>query len=136
MKYKLNIKENGHSLWKYSGLIMMTLAFVALSAMLRFPYLYEWDSVNYVKALDEFNLFLNQPHPPGYIGFVFILNIMTAIFQNSFTAFLVIVLLSYVIFALFSALLAKELLKVEFNPGLYAFFLSVPIEFDFQQFFG
>lgn len=133
MKYKLNIKENGPSLWKYSGLIMTTLVFVALSVILRFPYLYEWDSVNYVKALDEFNLFLNQPHPPGYIGFVFLLNLMTAILQNSFTAFLAIVLLSYVIFALFSSLLAKELLQVEFNPGLYAFFLSVPIVFFHSQ---
>jgi hypothetical protein len=132
-KCKLRIDENGRSLWKYPVLILITLFFIGLSVMLRFPYLYEWDSVNYVKALDEFNLFLNQPHPPGYVGFVFILKVGTSIFQDSFTAFLAIILLSYVVFALFSTLLAKELFDIEFDSGLYGFFLSVPIVFFHSQ---
>lgn len=133
MTSQLKINHCGHSAWRFPGLFLMTMVFMTASVLLRFPYLYEWDSVNYVKAIDEFNLFLNQPHPPGYIGFVFILKMMAGIFQNSYYGFLAIVLISYFIFALFSTLLAKDLLKKEFSPGLYAFFLTVPIVFFHSQ---
>lgn len=33
-------------------------------------YLFSWDSVNFALALDEWDLSLHQPHPPGYLGYV------------------------------------------------------------------
>jgi hypothetical protein len=31
---------------------------------------YDWDSVNLIFAIDDFDLLQDKPHPPGYIGFI------------------------------------------------------------------
>ncbi|MCK4836501.1 MAG: hypothetical protein KAT17_07680 [Candidatus Aminicenantes bacterium] len=112
---------------KYFILFLITVIFLFLSFYLKFPYLYEWDSVNYVKATGEFNLFLNQPHPPGYLGFVLVLKLFISLFNSPLSGFVVLVLFSYIVFALVSTLLLKELTRICFNTWVYLFFLSVPM---------
>jgi hypothetical protein len=38
----------------------------------RSPSLDDWDSVNFVKAIGQFDMRLQQPHPPGYPGYIFL----------------------------------------------------------------
>ena len=44
--------------------------------MSRLPFcsqiMYHWDCVNFAMALEEFNLSKEQPHPPGYILYVYL----------------------------------------------------------------
>ncbi len=47
------------------------MGFVLLTRLpTRSDYLFSWDSVNFALAMDEWNLTLHQPHPPGYIAYV------------------------------------------------------------------
>lgn len=38
--------------------------------------LFEWDSANYALAMDEFDIYEHQPHPPGNPGFVVMLRLL------------------------------------------------------------
>jgi 4-amino-4-deoxy-L-arabinose transferase-like glycosyltransferase len=50
------------------------LGFFAVSVGLRVPFrtrlAYTWDSVEFTQAIREYNVVLNQPHPPGYFLYV------------------------------------------------------------------
>lgn len=48
--------------------------------------LYHWDSVNFAFALTEFNLAKEQPHPPGYIGYVWLGRLVDTLFHNAQTS--------------------------------------------------
>ena len=41
-------------------------------APVRSQFLFSWDSVNFALALDRWDLVLHQPHPPGYVGYVWL----------------------------------------------------------------
>lgn len=114
---------------RVATVLLSSLLFGALSLWCRFPTLYEWDSVNYVTATRSFNLYLIQPHPPGYIGFVMLLKGFISLLNSDFYGFYVLVLLSYFIYVLFSTLLFKELTRTSFNPAVYLLFLSIPMVF-------
>ncbi|HEX9870174.1 MAG TPA: glycosyltransferase family 39 protein [Candidatus Tectomicrobia bacterium] len=55
--------------WILVGLFVLTLA---TRWPLRVSSLEEYDSANYALALEEFNLVIHQPHPPGYIFFIWV----------------------------------------------------------------
>lgn len=52
-----------------------TLIFL-VAVLVRIPfratYLVNWDSVNFALGVEAFNLETHQPHPPGYLGYVFL----------------------------------------------------------------
>jgi len=56
--------------WGYS------LALFLLTLLSRIPFrsqiLYHWDSVNFALAIREFDISIDQPQPPGYIGYVWL----------------------------------------------------------------
>jgi len=49
---------------------LFVTAFIALLLLTRLPfmaeYLYEWDSIQFALGLEEYNVPLHHPHPPGY----------------------------------------------------------------------
>ena len=51
--------------------ILLLLATFAAYVATRSLWLDEWDCVQFALALDEFNLWKHQPHPPGYPVFIF-----------------------------------------------------------------
>lgn len=59
--------------WNQDWLMALGLFFSGLVSRLPFQSqaLYHWDSVNFAFSLYEFNLAKEQPHPPGYILYVF-----------------------------------------------------------------
>ena len=50
---------------------LMFAGFFALRLPFRSEYLVNWDAVNFALGTQQFNLETHQPHPPGYIGYVF-----------------------------------------------------------------
>lgn len=61
------------------------LAIVALATRvpLRSRILYHWDSVNYAFAMREFNVLREQPHPPGYIFYVWLCRLVDIFFRDA-----------------------------------------------------
>lgn len=51
-------------------------AIFLVAALVRIPfratYLVNWDSVNFALGVESFDLASHQPHPPGYLGYVFL----------------------------------------------------------------
>ncbi|MCG3207998.1 MAG: hypothetical protein FOGNACKC_01599 [Anaerolineae bacterium] len=56
--------------------------------------LYHWDSVNFAMAIKEFDLSKGQPHPPGYIGYVWLTRLVDAFFNNAQTTLVLISVIS------------------------------------------
>jgi hypothetical protein len=52
-------------------LVLSTVVICATRIPTRSRFLFSWDSVNFALALDHIDMRLHQPHPPGYLGFVF-----------------------------------------------------------------
>jgi hypothetical protein len=46
---------------------LLGLAALILRLIFRSRYLYHWDSVNFALSLEQYDVRLHQPHPPGYI---------------------------------------------------------------------
>ncbi|MDY7041607.1 MAG: glycosyltransferase family 39 protein [Chloroflexota bacterium] len=44
--------------------------------------LYHWDSVNFAYAMREFSVAKEQPHPPGYIGYVWLCRLVDLLFHD------------------------------------------------------
>lgn len=61
---------------------------LALGTILsRFPFrsqiLYHWDSVNFAYAMREFSVAREQPHPPGYIVYVWLCRVVDLLFHDA-----------------------------------------------------
>jgi 4-amino-4-deoxy-L-arabinose transferase-like glycosyltransferase len=56
--------------------ILLAAGLALFTIVSRLPFcsqvMYHWDCVNFVMALEEFNLSKEQPHPPGYILYVYL----------------------------------------------------------------
>ncbi len=111
-----------------TGAALVLLAF-ALRWTWRSRILYHWDSVQFALALDDFNLQLNQPQPPGYILYVWMGRWMRAL-TGGLDDNRALVLLS-ILFTAVSAVLIHRLAARLFNPArawLAAFlFLTSPL---------
>jgi hypothetical protein len=68
--------------WMAAGLFALTL-------LSRIPFrsqiLYHWDSVNFAYAMREFSVAKEQPHPPGYIVYVWICRLVDLLFSDAQT---------------------------------------------------
>ncbi len=75
------------SIWrKYLFLGLQAIILCCLAIWLRLPFqsqiLHEWDSVQFALALDNFDIRLHQPHPPG----MFVIYVFLGRFLNLFMA--------------------------------------------------
>ena len=65
--------------WMAVGLFLLTL-------LSRIPFrsqiLYHWDSVNFALAFREFDVAKEQPHPPGYIAYVWLCRLVDVFFHD------------------------------------------------------
>jgi hypothetical protein len=68
--------------WVAAGLFTLTL-------LSRIPFrsqiLYHWDSVNFAYAMSEFSVAKEQPHPPGYILYVWLCRLVDLLFSDAQT---------------------------------------------------
>ncbi len=72
----------------------------ALTILTRLPfasrYLYSWDSVQFALALKKFDMLQHQPHPPGYILYVFLGKLISLIFSDANYVYVVLSILASV----------------------------------------
>jgi hypothetical protein len=86
---------------------------IGLVLVTRVPFaskvLFNWDSVNFALATDNFNVIKHQPHPPGYFLYVFAgkaLNLMTG---DPNTSYVFISIIACALLVLLTYLLGREI---------------------------
>lgn len=65
----------------YIAVFLFLFAF-CLFVSTRSASLDEWDSILYANSIDDFNIILHRPHPPGYPLYVFTAKFINLIFDN------------------------------------------------------
>src|SRR5258707_2465234 len=84
--------------WKAAALVA---AWVYVS---RWPFrshaLFSWDSANFALALDKIDIAMHRPHPPGYLGYVFVARLLRHVFPDPNTALVVANLIATALAAL------------------------------------
>jgi uncharacterized membrane protein len=65
--------------------LVLMLAFGTLLSrfLFRSQILYHWDSVNFAYAMREFSVAKEQPHPPGYIVYVWLCRVVDLLFHDA-----------------------------------------------------
>jgi Protein O-mannosyl-transferase TMEM260-like len=74
------------------------------------PYLYTFDSVNYALSLEEYNIGLHQPHPPGYLLYSFSLRVVNWIVRDANLTMILFNVASTIGACIFLMLLVIEML--------------------------
>jgi hypothetical protein len=74
--------------------VRVSVGLFVLTALSRVPFrsriLYHWDSVNFAYAIREFSVAKEQPHPPGYIVYVYLCRLVDVIFGDAQTTMVAI----------------------------------------------
>src|SRR5438309_10064890 len=73
------------------------LILFTITLLIRIPFtsrlLYDQDSVQFALALEKYDVYLHQPHPPGYFLYVMLGKMMNIFFHYANTSFLVLSLI-------------------------------------------
>lgn len=96
-------------------LFIIALLIVITRLLFKSEYLYEWDSIQYALAINDFNIMWHQPHPPGYLFYILILKFCNIIFNNINNTFIFVNILFSILTALFLYLLSYQLFKNRLN---------------------
>ncbi|MDP8929172.1 MAG: glycosyltransferase family 39 protein, partial [Actinomycetota bacterium] len=100
--------------WLLAGILLLVA--LALHLPLRAEYLTNWDTVNYARGVQDFDVPRHQPHPPGYIGYIALGRLLSYVTGDASTA---LTLLSAIAGSLATA--ALYLLVRRFTAPRYAF---------------
>jgi len=115
---------------KNAGILLPTILFF-MTVVSRLPFhsraLYVWDSVNYALALEKFDIASHQPHPPGYIVYVWLGKLMSFFLHDPNLAYTAISILSSALAVVFLYLLAKEMGGQRTGLVASVFLLSSPL---------
>lgn len=67
--------------------LTVTASLFVLTLISRIPFrsqvLYHWDSVNFAFGIQEFDVLQEQPHPPGYIVYIWLCRLADLLFQDA-----------------------------------------------------
>ena len=77
-------KKSGSSLLQNNWVILLIIVLLGLLSRIpyRTEYLYHWDSVNFAYGMSEFNLAMEQPHPPGYLLYVWLSDLVNLLVHD------------------------------------------------------
>src|ERR1700694_3970218 len=64
----------------YAGAATLGCAVIATRIPLAGRYLFDWDSLQFALGMQRFNLASHRPHPPGYVGYIFLGRLLAALF--------------------------------------------------------
>ncbi|TEU11400.1 MAG: DUF2723 domain-containing protein [Anaerolineales bacterium] len=77
---------------------LLTIGLTLLTVLSRLPFrsqiMYHWDCINFAMALKEFNLAKEQPHPPGYILYVYVGRLVNSIVPDRAVALIFVSIVS------------------------------------------
>ncbi|HEY8475743.1 MAG TPA: hypothetical protein VIN09_02615, partial [Chloroflexota bacterium] len=93
------------------ALVVLGLALLALLTRLplRTTALYSWDAVLYARALEHFDVRVEQPHPPGYVGYVALAKLLQALVGESNTALVMVSVLGATVAVAMTVVLGRRL---------------------------
>ncbi|MDH4135289.1 MAG: glycosyltransferase family 39 protein [Anaerolineae bacterium] len=82
--------------WPNDTFLAVGLALLSIVSRLPFrsQIMYHWDCINFAMALQEFNLAKDQPHPPGYILYVYLGRLVNSIVPDRAVALTLISIVS------------------------------------------
>ena len=108
-------------------------------------FLYEWDSVNYALAFENYNIQQQQPHPPGYLLYVALGKAVNYIFNDPNTSMIFLSVVFSVLSVVLVYFMAKEIfsrkagiisgLLLVFNPFIW-FYGEIASIYIFEAFFS
>ena len=108
-------------------------------------YLYEWDSVNYALGFEKYDVLHHQPHPPGYIFFVWLGRLLNTLFNDTNTTIIFITILFSILTVVLIYFLVKQMFSREislivsiiiiFNP-LFWFYSEIATIYISEAFFA
>lgn len=100
-----------HNLSSFDMLILFLFCLIVIISRIPFmsKFLYDWDSVNYALAFENYDILLSQPHPPGYILFVAVGKAFNFIFNDPNVSLIFLSMLFSILTVIFIYFLAKEM---------------------------
>jgi len=106
--------------------IVVFLGLITIISRLLFPshILYHWDSVNFALSIEDFNLQLEQPHPPGYIFYVYFISTVNLIFNDPQITMVVISIVASVGSVILLYMLGRRMWKNDWVGFWSALFLA------------
>ncbi len=128
-------------------LISLILGFLVVITRVPFTskFLYEWDSVNYSLAFENYNILQQQPHPPGYLLYVTLGKAVNYVFNDPNTSMIFLSMIFSILTVILVYFMAKEIfsrkigvvsaLMVIFNPFIW-FYGEIASIYIFEAFFG
>ncbi|MBI5680175.1 MAG: glycosyltransferase family 39 protein [Methanobacterium sp.] len=124
---------------------VLTLLIVITRLPFVSKYLYEWDSVNYAIGFENFNILNHQPHPPGYIFYVYLGRGINTFFNDPNNTMIFISILFSVLTVLLIYFLAKQMFSRQiaiiasillvFNP-LFWYYGEIATIYPSEAFFA
>lgn len=103
-------------------MLALSLRFIFLS-----HWLTDWDSVQFAMALKDFDILKHQPHPPGYILYIFLGRVFNVLLKNDTLALTSLSALLGTLTAIPLYLLAKEITNKKIAFISTVLFLVAPI---------
>ena len=128
-------------------LIPLILGLLVVITRLPFTskFLYEWDSVNYSLAFENYNILQQQPHPPGYLLYVALGKAVNCIFNDPNISMIFLSIVFSVLSVVLVYFMAKDLfsrkvgiisaLLLIFNPFIW-FYGEIASIYIFEAFFS
>ena len=120
MTGKRKIQFNKAGIWAILGILVV---------ISRVPFFeetpFEWDSVNFLYAIERFDISDDRPHPPGYIGYVYLGKAVNLIIRQPQSSLLVINIMA----ALLLLLGVHVLVKPYWDEKSF-YFLSIILIFN------
>lgn len=129
--------------------IVIPLILSLLVIVTRIPFiskfLYEWDSVNYSLAFENYDILQQQPHPPGYLLYVALGKAVNYIFNDPNTSLIFLSMVFSILSVILIYFMAKEIfsrkigiisaLLLVFNPLIW-FYGEIASIYIFEAFFS
>jgi hypothetical protein len=67
--------------WTRARVVVVAFGFAVATVATRFPmrgrYLFNWDALQFALGIQRFDLATHRPHPPGYIGYIYLGRLLT-----------------------------------------------------------
>ena len=125
-------------------LILGFLVFISRTPF-RSSFLYEWDSVNYSLAFENYNILQQQPHPPGYLLYVALGKAVNYLFNDPNSSMIFLSMVFSALSVVLVYFMAKKIfsrkegiisaLLLLFNPLIW-FYGEIASIYIFEAFFS
>jgi 4-amino-4-deoxy-L-arabinose transferase-like glycosyltransferase len=110
----------------FAGALVLVAAFAA-RLPLRADVLINWDSVQFAYAIETFDLHQHRPHPPGYIGYIYLAKALNHLTGDANASFVLISLFASAIAPLLFLVLARKLMSQGSAYVTTALFATSPL---------